>query len=51
MHIRHYLIDGKTRLLSRLENHTEASTATAVSSLIGQGRIAKRPAKQLVAVL
>jgi hypothetical protein len=42
---------AQTRYVSRLEYSPEAFSATAVSSLIGQGRIAKRPAKQLVAVL
>jgi hypothetical protein len=45
------LSKAQTRYLSRLENHTGDFTAIAVSSLIGQGRKAERPAKQLVAVL
>jgi hypothetical protein len=39
------------RFLSRLAYSKDNNDATAVSSLIGQGRIAERPAKQLVAVL
>jgi hypothetical protein len=45
------LSKAQTRLLSRPEYFPEDSAAIAASSLIGQGRIAERPAKQLVAVL
>jgi hypothetical protein len=45
------LSKAQTRLLSQLVAYTEDTAATAVSSLIGKGRKAERPAKQLVAVL
>jgi hypothetical protein len=44
-----YLIDGKTPYVSRREDIKGYTNATAASSLIVQGRIAERPAKQLVA--